>query len=95
MSAIEKIKLRSFRFLTEDEVDRAKALAKIRGEDPEKVRITGDVEVWVRVTELSNKHRVLEFTSEHPQFVLHSRDLATILRSQDFEMIDLRVSQKD
>ena len=89
-SHVEKFKLRAFRFKTPEEIEGAKILAKMRDEDPDKVRVTEDVEVWARPTELSNTHRVLELTASRNQFVLHSRDLMTILISQDYNVIDLR-----
>lgn len=94
-SHVEKLKLKSFRFKTEQEIERDKALAKMRDEDPEKVRTTEDVEVWARPTRLSNNHRVVEFASDSPVFVLHSRDLKTILETQEFDVMDLKVRKKD
>ena len=92
---VEKIKLKSFRFLTDSEIEAAKIMAKMKEEDPEKVRLTRDVEVWARPTVLSNGHRILEFTASENQFVLHSKDLKTILSTQDYEVIDLRPPKKD
>jgi len=96
MVVVEKLKLKSFRFKTDEEYNNelvaAKALAEIKDEDPDKVKVrkTEDIEVWARPLELGSTRRCIEFVASKPVFVVHSRDLKTILESQGWEVKDVR-----